>query len=71
VRRESNYQPTAVSRTGAKGCAQLTGGILAFLEGPWNDPYWNVLAMRNAVDDPKWGWCHWDIVNYCKAGGEF
>jgi hypothetical protein len=71
VYRESRYEPTAVSRTGAKGCAQLTGGLLNFLGGPWSDPYWNVLAMRTAVDDPDWGWCHWDIVNYCRPGGQF
>jgi hypothetical protein len=72
VYRESRNQPGAVSPTGALGCAQLTSGIRnAFLQGSWDDPYWNVLAMRDAVDDPDWGWCHWDIVNYCKAGGEF
>lgn len=72
VYRESRYVPTAVSRTGALGCAQLTGGLKrTFLKGPWNDPYWNILALRLAVDDPHWGWCHWDVVNYCRRGGEF
>ena len=72
VQRESGFQPGAVSRTGARGCAQLTSGIRnAFLEGPWDDPYWNVLAMRSAIDHPDWGWCHWDIRNYCLPGGEF
>lgn len=72
IHRESRYVPTAVSPTGALGCGQLTSGIRnAFLQGPWDDPYWNVLAVRTAVDDPAWGWCHWDVVNYCHAGGEF
>ena len=72
VHRESRFVPTAISRTGALGCAQLTGGLKrTFLKGPWNDPYWNVLALRSAVDDPNWGWCHWDVINYCRRGGEF
>jgi soluble lytic murein transglycosylase-like protein len=72
VHRESRYVPTAVSPTGARGCTQITSGIRnAFLQGAWDDPYWNVLAMRDAVDHPEWGWCHWDVVNYCRAGGDF
>ncbi len=73
VYRESRYDPTAVSRTNALGCAQLTGKLKQppFLTGPWNDPFWNVLALRRAVDAPGWGWCHWDVVNYCLPGGEW
>jgi hypothetical protein len=72
VQRESGNFPGAVSRAGARGCAQLMPAMRnAFLEGPWDDPYWNVKAMFMAVNDPNWGWCHWDIVNFCKRGGEF
>lgn len=73
VYRESTNNPNA-RRPGSQyaGCAQLSSTLQAtFLRGPWNDPYYNVLAMRDAVDDPRWGWCHWDLVNYCGAGGEF
>jgi hypothetical protein len=70
---ESTFIPTRVSRTGALGCTQLLGKLQhpPFLTGPWDDPFWNVLAMRRAVDDPDWGWCHWDIVNYCLPGGDW
>ena len=72
VNRESRFVPDAVSPTGARGCAQMTSGMRnTFLQGPWDDPYWNVRAMRDAVDHPDWGWCHWDVVNYCARGGEF
>ncbi len=73
VYRESTYNPNA-RRPGSQyaGCAQLSSTLQRlFLKGPWNDPYYNVLALRDAVDNPAWGWCHWDIVNYCKPGGEF
>lgn len=70
VYRESRYVPWVISRTGARGCAQMVSHMRnEFLEGPWDDPYWNIKAMREAVD--SWGWCHWDIVNYCKKGGQF
>ena len=71
--RESRDVPTA-RRPGSQyaGCAQLSAGIRAsFLKGPWEDPYYNVLAMRDAVDHPEWGWCHWDSYNYCAPGGQF
>lgn len=72
VQRESTNDPSAVSPTGARGCTQITSGIRQhFLDGPWDDPYWNVLAMRRIVDHQDWGWCHWDIVNFCLKGGEF
>ena len=73
VYRESTNNPNA-RRPGSQyaGCAQLSSTLQAtFLRGAWNDPYYNVLAMRDAVDDPRWGWCHWDLVNYCGKGGEF
>ncbi|MCC7543664.1 hypothetical protein IT415_03050 [bacterium] len=73
VYRESTNNPNA-RRPGSQyaGCAQLSSTLQAtFLRGPWNDAYYNVLAMRDAVDDPRWGWCHWDLVNYCEYGGEF
>lgn len=71
--RESRNDPNA-RRPGSQfaGCAQLSAKIQAdFLKGPWNDPYYNVLAMRDAVDHSAWGWCHWDIINYCAPGGQF
>lgn len=73
VYRESTNNPNA-RRPGSQyaGCAQLSNTLQRlFLQGPWNDPYYNVLALRDAVDNPAWGWCHWDLVNYCKPGGEF
>ncbi len=73
VFRESTNNPNA-RRPGSQyaGCAQLSATLQRlFLKGPWNDPYFNVLALRDAVDNPAWGWCHWDLVNYCKPGGEF
>lgn len=73
VFRESTNNPNA-RRPGSQyaGCAQLSSTLQRiFLKGPWNDPYFNVLALRDAVDSPAWGWCHWDLVNYCKPGGEF
>ena len=73
VYRESTNNPIA-RRPGSQyvGCAQLSTTLQAtFLRGTWNDPYYNVLALRDAVDSPRWGWCHWDLVNYCDAGGEF
>lgn len=73
VYRESTNNPNS-RRPGSQyaGCAQLSSTLQRlFLKGPWNDPYFNVLALRDAVDNPAWGWCHWDLVNYCKAGGEF
>jgi len=73
VYRESTNNPQA-RRPGSQyaGCSQLSTTLQAtFLRGPWNDPYYNVLALRDAVDNPRWGWCHWDLVNYCDAGGEF
>ncbi len=73
VYRESTNNPNA-RRPGSQyaGCAQLSTTLQAtFLRGPWNDAYYNVLALRDAVDNPRWGWCHWDLVNYCGAGGEF
>lgn len=69
--RESRNVPTA-QRPGSQfiGCAQLSAQIRAtFLKGSAYDPYYNVLALRDAADHPDWGWCHWDIVNYCAAGG--
>lgn len=73
VFRESTNNPNA-RRPGSQyaGCAQLSNTLQRlFLKGPWNDPYFNVLALREAVDNPAWGWCHWDLVNYCNPGGEF
>lgn len=73
VYRESTYNPNA-RRPGSQyaGCAQLSNTLQrVFLKGPWNDPFFNVLALRDAVDSPSWGWCHWDLVNYCLPGGEF
>lgn len=73
VYRESTYNPLA-RRAGSQyaGCAQLSYTLQkTFLKGPWQDPYYNVLALRDAVDSPAWGWCHWDLVNYCLPGGEF
>lgn len=73
VFRESTNNPNA-RRPGSQfaGCAQLSATLQRlFLQGPWNDPYYNVLALRDAVDNRAWGWCHWDLVNYCNAGGEF
>lgn len=73
VFRESTNNPNA-RRPGSQyaGCAQLSSTLQRlFLKGPWNDPYYNVLALRDAVDHPRWGWCHWDLVNYCGKGGEF
>jgi hypothetical protein len=73
VFRESTNNPSA-RRSGSQyaGCAQLSASLQRlFLKGPWNDPYYNVLALRDAVDHPRWGWCHWDLVNYCGRGGEF
>lgn len=73
VFRESTNNPLA-RRTGSQyvGCAQISSTIQRlFLQGPWEDPYFNVLALRDAVDNPHWGWCHWDLVNYCRYGGEF
>jgi len=69
--RKSRNVPTA-QRPGSQfiGCAQLSAGIRAtFLKGSAYDPYYNVLALRDAADHPDWGWCHWDSVNYCAAGG--
>ncbi len=73
VYRESTNNPNA-RRPGSQyaGCAQLSATLQAtFLQGAWNDPFFNVLALRDAVDSPRWGWCHWDLVNYCLASGEF
>lgn len=73
VYRESTYNPLA-RRPGSQyaGCAQLSYTLQrTFLKGSWQDPYYNVLALRDAVDSPAWGWCHWDLVNYCLPGGEF
>lgn len=73
VFRESTNNPNA-RRPGSQyaGCAQISSTLQRlFLKGPWNDPYYNVLALRDAVDHPQWGWCHWDLVNYCGKGGEF
>ncbi len=73
VYRESTYNPLA-RRPGSQyaGCAQLSYTLQkTFLKGPWQDPFFNVLALRDAVDSPAWGWCHWDLVNYCLPGGEF
>lgn len=73
VFRESTNNPLA-RRAGSQyvGCAQISATIQRlFLQGPWEDPYFNVLALRDAVDNPHWGWCHWDLVNYCRYGGEF
>ena len=73
VYRESTYNPLA-RRAGSQyaGCAQLSYTLQkTFLKGPWQDPFYNVLALRDAVDSPSWGWCHWDLVNYCLPGGEF
>lgn len=73
VFRESTNNPNA-RRPGSQfaGCAQLSSTLQRlFLQGPWNDPFYNVLALRDAVDNKAWGWCHWDIVNYCNPGGEF
>lgn len=73
VFRESTNNPNA-RRPGSQyaGCAQLSNTLQRlFLKGAWNDPYFNVLALRDAVDHPRWGWCHWDLVNYCGPGGEF
>jgi len=71
VHRESTDSPNASNGT-HMGCAEESAGMRqAHLHGPWNDAFWNVLAMRDVVDDSSYGWCHWDIVNYCLPGGEF
>jgi hypothetical protein len=70
VQRESNNIPSAISPTGHRGCGQLSQGLRdTWLKGPWDDPYWNVRAIRDIVDSDSW--CHWDLRNYCSAGGEF
>lgn len=71
VWRESRGVPTAQRpRSQFIGCAQLSAAIRGtFLKGSAYDAYYNVLALRDAVDHPRWGWCHWDIVNYCARGG--
>ena len=74
VNRESRFVSFVVDYASGshKGCAQLSPGLQRrFLQGPWNDPYWNVRALRDAVDAPDYGWCHWDIINYCARGGQF
>jgi len=74
VNRESRFVSFVVDYASGshKGCAQLSAGLQRrFLQGPWQDPYYNVKALRDAVDAPDYGWCHWDIVNYCARGGQF
>jgi|GEM_PF-4174016 len=70
VKRESGNQPGA-RRPGSQyaGCTQISAGMRKNLLGPWNDPYYNVLVMYQKASNG--GWCHWDIVNYCRAGGEW
>lgn len=71
TKRESTNRPNAKNGTHL-GCGQLSQNLRNGLKGPWDDAYYNVLRIRETTGgDLGGGWCHWDLVNYCKAGGEF